>query len=130
MSSLDRAVLLALARCRVLSFDQLRRMMFPQLSPQRVGQRLQALAAAGWLRVWEDVSRIGGRPRYALPTARALVLAHETLLASSAGTPAERLAALLFRAPARDCDGRGFINARGGGLGRGKARPEKSPYPM
>lgn len=97
----DRAVLLALARCRILSFDQLRRVVFPQLSPQRVGQRIQALDAGGWLDVWEDASRIGGRPRYALPTARALVLAHEALLASSAGTPTERIAALLLRARPR-----------------------------
>lgn len=76
-------------------------MIFPQLSPQRVGQRMQALAADGWLHVWEDASRIGGRPRYALPTARALALAHETLLASSVGTPTERIAALLFRARPR-----------------------------
>lgn len=62
---------------------------------------MQALAAAGWLHVWEDASRIGGRPRYALPTARALALAHEALLASSAGTPTERIAALLYRARPR-----------------------------
>lgn len=101
VSGLDREALLALARCRILSFDQLRRMVFPHLSPQRVGQRLQALAADGWLDVWEDVSRIGGRPRYALPTTRALVLAHDSLQASSAGMPTERIAALLLRARPR-----------------------------
>jgi len=101
VSALDRDILLALARCRILSFDQLRRMVFPRLSPQRVGQRLQSLAADGWLHVWEDVSRIGGRPRYALPTTRALVLAHDALQASSAGTPTERIAELLLRARPR-----------------------------
>ncbi|MEO8381154.1 MAG: replication-relaxation family protein [Acidobacteriota bacterium] len=101
VSALDREVLLALGRCRILSFDQLRRSVFPHLSPQRVGQRLQALVADGWLDVWEDVSRIGGRPRYVLPTTRALVLAHNALQASSAGTPTECIAALLLRARTR-----------------------------
>lgn len=93
----NRAALIALGRCRMLSFDQLRRMVFPRLSPQRVGQRLRALAAGGWLIVWEDVSRIGGRPRYALPTRRALTLATDALLHDSIGTAAERVAALLLR---------------------------------
>jgi hypothetical protein len=67
------------------------------LSPQRVGQRLRALAADGWLRVWEDVSRIGGRPRYALPTRRALALALDLLQSTSIGQPTERLASVLLR---------------------------------
>lgn len=85
----------------MLSFDQLRRMVFPRLSPQRVGQRLRALAAGGWLTVWEDVSRIGGRPRYAIPTRRALALATDALLHESIGTLAERVAALLLRGQPR-----------------------------
>jgi hypothetical protein len=101
LSPLDRDVLVALGRCRILSFDQLRRAVFPHLSAQRVGQRMQALAADGWLHVWEDASRLGGRPRYALPTTRALVLAHEALRAGSTGTPTERIAALLLRARPR-----------------------------
>lgn len=76
-------------------------MVLPHLSPQRVGQRVQALAADGWLRVWEDVSRVGGRPRYALPTPRALGLAHNELQARSTGTATEPIATLLLRARPR-----------------------------
>jgi hypothetical protein len=90
-------VLLALGRYRILSFDQLRRGVFPDLSAQRVGQRLHALAALGWLHIWEDVSRIGGRPRYALPTRRALTLAMDALHAASIGQASERLASLTLR---------------------------------
>lgn len=97
LSPRDRDVLLALGRCRILSFDQLRRDVFPRLSPQRVGQRLRALAAEGWLHVWEDVSRIGGRPRYALPTRRALALAVDVLQRTSVGLPTERLAGVVLR---------------------------------
>jgi hypothetical protein len=85
----------------MLSFDQLRRLVFARLSPQRVGQRLRALAAGGWLIVWEDVSRIGGRPRYALPTRRALTLATAALLHESIWTVTERVAALLLRGQPR-----------------------------
>jgi hypothetical protein len=97
----DRDVLLALARCRVLSFDQVRRMVFPDLSPQRVGQRLGVLAADGWLRIWEDVSRIGGHPRYALPTRRALAVALDRLSTENVGHASERLASRLLRAAPR-----------------------------
>jgi hypothetical protein len=94
-------VLIALGRCRILSFDQLRRMVFPHLSPQRVGQRLHSLAANGWLHVWEDVSRIGGRPRYALPSRRALGLATDALQSGSVGAVTERVAALMLRSRPR-----------------------------
>jgi len=101
LSPRDRAVLLALARCRILSFDQLRRAVFLGLSPQRVGQRLHALAAQGWLHIWEDVSRIGGRPRYALPTRRALALGIEALRAESIGQASDRLVSLMLRGRSR-----------------------------
>jgi hypothetical protein len=90
-------VLLALGRCRILSFDQLRRAVFPDLSAQRVGQRLHALAANGWLHIWEDVSRIGGRPRYALPTQRSLAFALDALHAASIRHASARLASLMLR---------------------------------
>lgn len=101
LSARDRAVLLALARCRILSFDQLRRLVFVDRSPQRVGQCLAALEAGGWLRIWEDVSKIGGRPRYALPTRRALAFAQVVLSAESIDAPSARLAALLLRSTPR-----------------------------
>jgi len=94
-------VLLALARQRLLSFGQLRRAVFPALTPQRVGQRLARLAAEGWVRIWEDVSQRGGHPRYALPTRRALALAIDALRAESRGRPSEQLIALLLRHSAR-----------------------------
>jgi hypothetical protein len=101
LSPADRAVLLALARCRFLSFDQVRRAAFPQLSSQRVGQRLHSLADAGWITTWEDVSRIGGRPKYALPTRRALTVAHTLLAAGALPTAAAQTASLLLRSAPR-----------------------------
>jgi hypothetical protein len=88
---------MALGRCRILSFAQLHRGVFPHLSAQRVGQRLHALAANGWLHIWEDVSRIGGRPRYALPTQRSLIFAWDALRAASIGQASERLSSLMLR---------------------------------
>jgi len=101
VSQHDRAALLALVRFRILSFGQLRRAAFPTLTPQRVGQRLAALAASGWVRIWEDVSVRGGHPRYALPTRRSLALAIDCLRAESRGHPHEQLAALMLRHAAR-----------------------------
>ncbi|HEX8254181.1 MAG TPA: replication-relaxation family protein [Thermoanaerobaculia bacterium] len=101
LSTADRAVLLALARCRLLSFVQVRRAVFPRLSSQRVGQRLHALADAGWITTWEDVSRIGGRPKYALPTRRALTVAHTLLAAGALPTAAAQTASLLLRSAPR-----------------------------
>lgn len=92
----DRAVLLALARHRVLSFRQLRRLVFPELTAQRVGQHLHRLAEDGWLRIWEDASLLGGRPRYALPTRRALAVALDGLRAASADQPTARLASIML----------------------------------
>lgn len=94
-------MLLALARCRLLSFDQVRRAVFPRLSPQRVGQRLHALADVGWIATWEDVSRIGGRPKYALPTRRALTVAHTLLAADALPTAAAQTASLLLQSAPR-----------------------------
>jgi hypothetical protein len=101
LSPADRTVLLALARCRFLSFDQVRRAAFSQLSPQRVGQRLHSLADAGWITTWEDVSRIGGRPKYALPTRRTLTVAHTLLAAGALPTAAALTASLLLRSAPR-----------------------------
>lgn len=98
----DRVVLLALARHRVLSFRQVRRLVFPELTAQRVGQHLQRLARDGWLRIWEDTSQLGGRPRYALPTRRALAVALDELRAASAAPPTARLVStMLPRSPRR-----------------------------
>jgi len=85
----------------VLSFGQLRRMVFPDLSAQRVGQRLARLAADGWLRIWEDVAVVGGRPRYAVPTRRALAIATAILRAESHGRPTERVLSAMLRAEVR-----------------------------
>ncbi|MBV8517683.1 MAG: replication-relaxation family protein [Acidobacteria bacterium] len=90
-------MLLALARCRILSFDQIRRLVFQQLSPQRVGQRVRALAEQGWLRTWEDVSRVGGRPRYAVPSRRALAVARQMLAADAAASTATHIASVVLR---------------------------------
>jgi alkylated DNA nucleotide flippase Atl1 len=95
-SARARAVVLALTRYRILSFGQLRRLVFPDRTPQRVGQILRQLAADGWLRVWEDVSRVGGRPRYALPTRQALASILPRLEDDATNSVTERLATLML----------------------------------
>lgn len=85
----------------MLSFAQVRNLVFPDLTPQRVGQRVAQLAAAGWLRIWEDASAFGGRPRYALPTRRTLALAVGALHTESGGSASSQVAALLLRARLR-----------------------------
>lgn len=98
----DRAVRLALARHRVLSFRQLRRLVFPELTAQRVGQHLHRLAVNGWLRIWEDASQLGGRPRYALLTRRALAVALDELRAERPEQSTAHLASIMLpRSPRR-----------------------------
>lgn len=95
----NRAVVLAVARHRLLSLEQLRRSIFPHRTLQAVGQRVGRLRADGWLRTWDQPVASGGRPRFVLPSARALRWAYHELLATTRGTPAEALVRTML--PAR-----------------------------
>lgn len=68
----DRAVLIRLARHRVLSLAQVQKLVFPGLHRTRVSRRLSALQRSGWLNLWVQPVERGGRPRFVVPTVRGL----------------------------------------------------------
>lgn len=64
----DRAILIRLAKMRLLSLPQLQRLVFAGRHRTRLSYRLSALARQGWIRLWEEPLIRGGRPRYVVPT--------------------------------------------------------------
>ncbi|HKO58902.1 MAG TPA: replication-relaxation family protein [Thermoanaerobaculia bacterium] len=96
----DRMLILAVARCRLLSYQQIHTFVFGSKHRTVVGRRIGVLASDGWLRVWEERVPRGGHPRYALPTKKALRWARHVLLQEAADTPHARLAATMLRDPA------------------------------
>ena len=95
----NRALVLAVSRHRLLSLEQAGCLVFPDRTLQAVGQRVGRLREAGWLRTWDQPVASGGRPRFVLPTARALRWACDEFRAGTRGTPAEALVATML--PAR-----------------------------
>ena len=95
----NRAVVLAVARHRLLSLEQLKRSLFPGRTLQAVGQRVGRLCAEGWLRTWDQPVTPGGRPRFVLPTARTHRWAYHELRAATHGTLSATLVQTMF--PAR-----------------------------
>jgi hypothetical protein len=95
----NRALVLAVARHRLLALEQLKRSLFPGRTLQAVGQRVARLRAEGWLRTWDQPVVSGGRPRFVLPTARAHRWAYHELRAATHGTPAATLVQTML--PAR-----------------------------
>lgn len=65
----DIALLRAVVCLRVLTYEQIQRVVFPAVDPSIVRRRIRRLAHAGWLTTWEPRSRAGGHTRYAHPTA-------------------------------------------------------------
>ena len=84
-------LLSALARLRLLTYRQLRDLLFPGVSLQAIGQRMKRVAASKQVTVWVDHARAGGHPRYVLPTDTALRAGLDALTAGAAGTPYEQL---------------------------------------
>src|SRR6266545_1576431 len=68
----DRAVIRYLVLLRLLTYDQLHRLMFPSADKSIARRRIRSLARAGWLTTWEASSRHGGHTRYAHPTVAAI----------------------------------------------------------
>lgn len=87
----NRTLVLAVVRHRFLSLEQLERSLFPGQAHQVIGRRVGRLVADGWLQTWDQPVPIGGRPRFVLPTARALRFAYHALEADARGTAAETL---------------------------------------
>jgi hypothetical protein len=87
----DRIALLEIARYRILPLQDLRRQVFQNRNAAVVTRRMQALAKAGFLTVWEELLVQGGHPRHALLTRRGLAWAIAELKAEAARTPHERL---------------------------------------
>lgn len=68
----DRAILIRLARFRLLSLEQLASLVFPDRHRSRLSRRISALARDGWVTTWEEPRLRGGRRRFVLPTRRGL----------------------------------------------------------
>lgn len=68
----DRAVLIRLARHRLLTLTQLHILTFAGLHRSRVSRRVSALARSGWVTTWDDPRGVGGRVRYVVPTVAGL----------------------------------------------------------
>ncbi len=71
--------MLAVARLRILAYEQVRTLLFPDRHPSVLTRRVHALVAEGWLTRWRPRGTDGGAPSYILPTARALALALHAL---------------------------------------------------
>lgn len=97
----DRAILVRLAKLRLLSLPQLASLVFPGRHRTRLSYRLSALARNGWLRVWEDGSVRGGRPRYVVPTQGGLRWALTQLQRSQAPFRHATLLATMLRSDRR-----------------------------
>lgn len=87
----DRAILIRLARMRLLSSSQLRALVFPGRDRSRVSRRVSILVREGWVSTWEERLVIGGRPRYVLPTRRGLAWALQRLRDEADGYAHARL---------------------------------------
>jgi hypothetical protein len=82
----DRALVLAVARMRVLTYGQVGRLLFPERHASIVTRRARALVHAGWLRRVRPRVERGGAPSYLLPSARGLAASLDLLLAEAEGT--------------------------------------------
>ncbi len=87
----NRTLVLSVVRHRLLSLEQLAQSLFPGQAHQVIGRRVGRLVADGWLQTWDQPVQLGGRPRYVLPTARAVRFAYHALEADARGTAAEAL---------------------------------------
>jgi len=97
----DESLLLHLARCRLLSFAQIRELAFPGRHKSILGRRLDRLAQAGWIDRWYEPVPSGGRPGYALLTAQGLQWADARIRSEVSGTPWEHLVTAMLPASAR-----------------------------
>lgn len=86
----DAEALKAIARLRVLSYEQLRARFFPG-HETLVGRRMQKLEKAGWVVRYEDRLAEGGHPYYVFPTAKTMRWARAQFQAAAEGQPHAQL---------------------------------------
>ncbi len=94
----DRAILLRLARLRVLSLAELEALVFLGRDRSRLSRRLSRLEEAGWLQRWEEPRARGGRFRLVVPTATGLAWALARLSETTRDTREARLVSTMLRA--------------------------------
>lgn len=94
----DRAILLRLARLRVLSLAELQALVFAGRDRSRLSRRISFLEKAGWLQRWEEPRERGGRFRLVVPTAAGLAWALRRLEDAAADSREERLLRTMLRA--------------------------------
>ncbi len=93
----DRAILIRLAKMRLLSLTQLQQLVFGDRHRSRLSYRLSAMVRQGWIRLWEDPSVRGGRPRYVVPTRAGLRFGLSHLEQSQAPLRHAKLLAMMLR---------------------------------
>lgn len=81
---------------RLLSYDQLRRLVFPSQDGSVLRRRGLLLEKEGWLQSWDAPLAHGGRIRYVHPTRRALRWALESLAARTREEPWAPLVRLML----------------------------------
>lgn len=94
----DRAILLRLARLRVLSLAELQALVFCGRDRSRLSRRLSRLEEAGWIQRWEEPRARGGRFRLVVPTATGLAWALGQLSETTRDTREARLVSTMLRA--------------------------------
>ena len=82
----DRSVLAALVLLRLLSYDQLHRLLFAERDRSALRHRLAALAKGGWIARWDRARTTTRAERYALPTAQTLDAAIAAIRLRADGT--------------------------------------------
>lgn len=83
----DRQALRALVQLRLLTYNQLRELSYPNAHPSVTRRRVQQLVRAGVITAWESPARSGGHTRYALPTPVAVRTVTAALLRETAAEP-------------------------------------------
>jgi hypothetical protein len=92
----DTDVVMLVMLLRLLSYDQLRRVMFPSQDGSVLRRRGVLLEEAGWLRRWDAPVAHGGRIRYVHPTPKALRWALDSLVALTHDEPWAPLVRLML----------------------------------
>jgi hypothetical protein len=96
LQSRDREALRALVQLRLLTYNQLRALSYPNVHPSVTRRRVQQLVREGVLTVWESPTRSGGHTRYALPTPSAVRAMNSALLRETAVEPFAPLIRLML----------------------------------
>jgi hypothetical protein len=92
----DTEVVILVMLLRLLSYDQLRRLIFPSQDGSVLRRRGLLLEEAGWLRRWDAPGAKGGRIRYVHPTPKALRWALGNLVTRTQAEPWASLVRLIL----------------------------------